>query len=149
MGESGGADDVWGGTVLENAYIYDPTKYDNVYDMNPVDPNYVPERFTGYLWPGNVGYFADNFCSEVLYDASFVKLRELSVGYNLPKSWISKVKMSNARVSLVGRNLWVMYQKTPKGIDPEAALNAGNAQGLESGSLPPSTTFGIDIKITF
>lgn len=149
MGESGGADDLWGGTTLPNAYIYDPTQYDNINDMNPIDPNYVPQKFTGYLWPGNVGYFADSFCSEVLYDASFIKLRELRVGYNFPKSWISKIKMSNARVSAVGRNLWILYQKTPKGIDPEAALNAGNGQGMESGSMPPSTTFGFDITISF
>ena len=149
MGESGGSDDLWGGTVLNNAYVYDPSKYNNIHDMNPVDPNYVPKKFTGYLWPGNVGYFADDFCSEVTYDASFIKLRELSVGYSLPKSWISKIKMSNAHISLVGRNLWILYQKTPKGIDPEAALNAGNGQGMESGSLPPSTTFGLDVKIDF
>jgi TonB-linked SusC/RagA family outer membrane protein len=149
MGESGGADDVWGGTLLENAYIYDASKYDNIYNMNPTDPNYVPKKFTGYLWPGNVGYFADSYCSEVTYDASFIKLRELSFGYTFPKSWISKIKMSRAHISLVGRNLWILYQKTPKGIDPEAALNAGNGQGMESGSLPPSTTFGMDLKIDF
>jgi hypothetical protein len=129
--------------------VYDPTQYDNPYDMNPIDPNYVPQQFTGYLWPGNVGHWADAYCSEVTYDASFVKLRELSVGYNLPKKLISKLKMSNVRVSLVGRNLWILYQNTPKGIDPEAALNAGNGQGMESGSMPPSTTFGFDIKVAF
>jgi hypothetical protein len=117
--------------------------------MNQIDPNYVPQKFNGYLWPGNVGYYADDFCSEVTYDASFVKLRELSIGYYLPKKLISKIKMSNARISVVGRNLWILYQNTPKGIDPEAALNAGNGQGMESGSLPPSTTFGLDIKIEF
>jgi len=149
MGESGGANDVWGGTLLKNAYIYDATKYDNIYNMNPIDPNYVPQKFTGYLWPGNVGYFADSYCSEVTYDASFIKLRELSVGYNLPNSLISKIKMTRARISLIGRNFWILYQKTPKGIDPEAAINAGNGQGMESGSLPPSATFGMDIKINF
>jgi len=149
MGESGGADDLWGGTTFDNTYVYDATQYDNVNDMNPVNPNYVPRKFTGYLWPGNVGYYADDFCSEVTYDASFIKLRELSFGYDLPKSLISKIKMSRAHISLVGRNLWILYQKTPKGIDPEAAINAGNGQGMESGSLPPSTTLGVDIKIEF
>ncbi|MDR0413632.1 MAG: SusC/RagA family TonB-linked outer membrane protein [Dysgonamonadaceae bacterium] len=149
MGESGGAEDLWGGSSFDNLYVYDATQYDNINDMNQLDPNYEPQPFTGYLWPGNVGYWADSYCSEVTYDASYVKLRELGIGYYLPKSWISKIKMSNARISIVGRNLWVIYQKTPKGIDPEAALNAGNGQGMESGSLPPSTTFGFDIKIEF
>ncbi len=149
MGESGGTDDLWGGTSFDNLYIYDQAQYDSKENMNPVDPNYVPQQFTGYLWPGEVGYWADKFCSEVTYDASFVKLREFSIGYNFSKSLISKIKMSNARISAVGRNLWIIYQKTPKGIDPEAALNAGNGQGMESGSLPPCTTFGIDLKIAF
>jgi outer membrane receptor protein involved in Fe transport len=147
LGESGG-NDLWGGTIIPDVYIYDPTQYDNQTNMNPVDPNYVPQPFTRYLWPGGVNYKSD-MASETTYDASFVKLRELSIGYNLPKSVVSKIKMSGARISLVGRNLWILYQNTPKGIDPEAALNAGNAQGVESGSLPPTTTFGVDIKLVF
>jgi hypothetical protein len=154
----------------ENIYYYEPARYDD--DMNTYkifynsannqyekmvdadgnwipDPDYVPEQCTQYFWPGNVGYYADGQDDLVIYDASYVKIREIAVGYNLPKKWISKIKMTNARISLVGRNLWTLYQKTPKGLDPEAALNAGNGQGLESGSLPPTTTFGFDVKISF
>ncbi|MDR0506601.1 MAG: TonB-dependent receptor, partial [Dysgonamonadaceae bacterium] len=149
LGESDGHENLWGGVLFDNFYIYDPTQYDNPIDMNQLDPNYVPRKFTDYRDPGTIGYFSDDYDNTVIYDASFIKLRELSVGYNFPKSWISKIKMSNARISLVGRNLWIFYQKTPKGIDPEAALNAGNGQGMESGSLPPSTTLGFDIKIEF
>jgi TonB-linked SusC/RagA family outer membrane protein len=149
----------WGGVQFDengttsfnnqNIYYYDPAMYDNMENMNPVDPNYVPERCDRYFWPGNVGYYADGYDDLVIYDASFVKLREVSISYNLPKKLISKIKMSNARISIVGRNLWILYQKTPKGLDPEAAMNAGNGQGLESGSLPPATTLGFDIKIAF
>jgi TonB-linked SusC/RagA family outer membrane protein len=154
----------------ENIYYYEPARYDddmNTYkivfndvtkmyekeldaDGNPIpDPNYVPEQCNQFFWPGEVGYYADGVDELIIYDASYVKLREISIGYNLPKKLISKVKMTNARISIVGRNLWTFYQKTPKGLDPEAALNAGNGQGLESGSLPPSTTFGFDIKVAF
>lgn len=143
----------WRGVQLKDAYgpvyVYDPSAYDNISNMNPIDPNYVPVEDTRFHWPGNIGYYADGYDNLVMYDASFIKLREISIGYNLPKKLISKIKMTNARVSVVGRNLWIFYQKTPKGLDPEAALNAGNGQGLESGSLPPSTTLGFDIKISF
>jgi TonB-linked SusC/RagA family outer membrane protein len=149
MGESGGTDDIWGGTLFDNMYFYDETMYDSPTTMNPVDPNYVPQKCDWYFWPGDMGYYADGYDNLVIYDASFIKLREISVGYNLPKKWISKIKMTNARISLVGRNLWIFYQKTPKGIDPEAAISAGNGQGWESGSMPPSTTLGFDIKIAF
>ena len=133
----------------QNIYYYIPDMYDNIENMNPVDPSYVPQQCTYYFWPGNVGYYTDGYDDLITYDASFVKLREISLGYNFPKKLIAKIMMSNARVSVVGRNLWIFYQKTPKGLDPEAALNAGNGQGVESGSLPPSTTLGFDIKISF
>jgi len=135
--------------INQNIYYFDPAAYSDLATMTPVDPNYVPEQCTRYFWPGNVGYYADGFDDLIIYDASFVKLREISFGYNLPKKLISQIKMSNARIAVVGRNLWTIYQKTPKGLDPEAALNAGNGQGLESGSLPPVTTFGVDLKIAF
>jgi TonB-linked SusC/RagA family outer membrane protein len=154
-----GGDNVWGGVqfsdknqfniINQNIYYYVPAMYESMETMIPIDPDYTPEQCTRYFWPGNVGYYSDGFDDLIIYDASFIKLREISIGYNLPKKLISKIKMSNARVSVVGRNLWVLYQKTPKGLDPEAALNAGNGQGLESGSLPPNTTFGVDIKIAF
>ncbi|MCD7971650.1 MAG: SusC/RagA family TonB-linked outer membrane protein [Candidatus Azobacteroides sp.] len=143
-----GGDYLWGGTHFNDIYYYDESAYEPG-TMNPIDPNYEPEKCDLYFWPGNVGYYADGYDNLITYDASYVKLRELSIGYNLPKSLISKIKMTNARVSLVGRNLWILYQKTPKGLDPEAALNAGNGQGLESGSLPPTTTLGFDIKVSF
>lgn len=142
-------DYTWGGTQFDNIYYYDASQYDNMQDMNQVNSSYTPEKCDRFFWPGNVGYYADGLDNLVIYDASYIKLRELSVSYNLPKKLISKIKMTNARVSLVGRNLWIISQNTPKGLDPEAALNAGNGQGLESGSLPPSTTLGFDIKVTF
>ena len=112
--------------------------------------NYIAgEKCEYYLAPMHVGYYSDDFCEMTSYDASYVKLRELSLGYNFPKRWISKVKLTNARLCLVGRNLWILYQNTPKGLDPEAADNAGNAQGFELGGLPPNTTLGFDIKLTF
>jgi hypothetical protein len=168
MGD-GGYPNMWGGVYMDDIYYYNAAVYDadmNTYQIEQdasgnwiksvdengnwiPDPDYVPEKCERYFLPQNVGYYTDVYGSLAAYEASFVKLRELSVGYNLPKNLISKIGLSNARISAVGRNLWVIYQKTPKGLDPEASINAGNAQGLEYGALPPSTTFGFDIKLTF
>jgi hypothetical protein len=49
---------------------------------------------------------------------------------------------------LVGRNLWTIFQKTPKGIDPESAAFSGNAQGLEQGGSLPYATYGVDLKVS-
>jgi TonB-linked SusC/RagA family outer membrane protein len=146
MGDGG--DNMWGGTYFDNIY------YDYDLDiLNPesdkYDPTFVPEKCDKYFSPQDINYYANRFDGMILYDASYVKLREISVGYNFPKQWLSKIKMTNARISLVGRNLWILHQNTPKGLDPEAALYAGNGQGLEHGSIPPTTTLGFDIKISF
>jgi hypothetical protein len=78
-----------------------------------------------------------------------VKLREAVLGYNIPSSILKKSFISNARISVSGRNLWTIHKNSPKGIDPEASVTSGNGQGIEYGSLPPFSTYGIDLRLTF
>jgi tonB-linked outer membrane protein, susC/ragA family len=85
-----------------------------------------------------------------LYDASYVKLKEISLGYNIPKNWLRKIGfIQSMRVSAVGRNVAILHQKTPKGIDPEATSSMGIQQGLERGFNLPTSSYGFDFKITF
>lgn len=85
-----------------------------------------------------------------LYDASYVKLKEISLGYNIPKNWLRKIGLiQSMRVSAVGRNVAILHQKTPKGIDPEATSSMGIQQGLERGFNLPTSSYGFDFKITF
>ena len=89
-----------------------------------------------------------NIAEANVYDASFVKLRELSIGYNLPKSIYSRLGLQGASVTLTARNLWVIYKKADN-IDPEAAITAGNAQGVEAYTLPTARTYGLNINVKF
>lgn len=83
-----------------------------------------------------------------LYDASYVKLKEISLGYNIPKNWLRKIGfIQSMRVSAVGRNVAILHQKTPKGIDPEATSSMGIQQGLERGFNLPTSSYGFDFKI--
>ncbi|MFR3548882.1 MAG: hypothetical protein ACLTTW_00505 [Coprobacter sp.] len=84
-----------------------------------------------------------------IYDASYIKLREISIGYTIPKKWLQKTPLKSVRVSAVGRNVAILFQNTPKGIDPEATRTTGNAQGFEEGYAQPSATYGFDIKVSF
>lgn len=85
-----------------------------------------------------------------LYDASYVKPKEISLGYNIPKNWLRKIGfIQSMRVSAVGRNVAILHQKTPKGIDPEATSSMGIQQGLERGFNLPTSSYGFDFKITF
>ncbi|NLR94366.1 SusC/RagA family TonB-linked outer membrane protein [Flammeovirga agarivorans] len=105
---------------------------------------------TTYVSPQNFFQTGTSNAKEFnLYDASYVKLRQVSIGYNIPKSFLKRLKIEAAKVSAVGRNLWIIYQNTPHGLDPEAASYSGNGQGIELGSLPPTSSLGLDFRVSF
>lgn len=83
-----------------------------------------------------------------IYDASFVKLREVTLSYNLPDKICKKIKMKHASVSLIGRNLWLIYSKVPN-IDPESFHTNGNGQGYELYSYPTRRSFGLSLNFKF
>ena len=82
------------------------------------------------------------------FDATYVKLSQVIIGFSLPQSLLRRTIFKTAAFSLVGRNLWFIYQKTPKGIDPEAAAFSSNTQGVEAGGSAPYASYGIDLKFT-
>jgi len=86
---------------------------------------------------------------DYIYDASFIKLRNVALTYNLPGRVYEKIKfIKGASVSLVGRNLQILMKRSP-GIDPETNLYAGNSQGIESNALPPTRSYGFNVNVKF
>ncbi|MBX0290807.1 SusC/RagA family TonB-linked outer membrane protein [Hymenobacter sp. HSC-4F20] len=85
-----------------------------------------------------------------VYDASFVKLREVSLSYALPAAIVSKFgRFKGVEISVVGRNLWIISKNLPD-ADPEDALSSGNlGQGYSSGSFPAVRTFGGNLRLSF
>jgi TonB-linked SusC/RagA family outer membrane protein len=79
-------------------------------------------------------------------DGSFVKLREVVLGYNVPNRMTRRLGVSGMNVSLVGRNL-KLWTDTPH-IDPETAFDASNAQGFEFGQFPSARSWGFNISVT-
>jgi hypothetical protein len=99
--------------------------------------------------PQNYEYARPNFAEFVMFDASFVKLREVTAGVNLPAKMFKNLPVKSARFSLAGRNLAILHRNTPLGIDPEAASTSGNGQGIENGALPPNAIYGFNLRFTF
>lgn len=83
-----------------------------------------------------------------IFDASYVKLREMSLGYTLPSLVARRLKMQSAKLSLVGRNLWMIFKNTPH-IDPEIDAKGGNEQGFGYGELPSSRSMGLNLSLSF
>ncbi len=83
-----------------------------------------------------------------VYDAGFIKLRELSLGYSLPTKYFADGFVKGLSFTAVGRNLWII-DKDDKYSDPEAGLSAGNIQGYQSGAYPSTKDFGFSVKLEF
>lgn len=89
-----------------------------------------------------------NIAEPFIYDATYIKLRSFSIGFELPKQLVSKAGIRQATLSLVGRNLAILYKKVPN-VDPESAINNGNAQGLELYGAPQTRNVGFNLNLKF
>jgi len=90
----------------------------------------------------------DHIAQEFVYDASFIKLRALTLGYSLPTNVIQGTFIKGVTVTAVGRNLWTIMKHVPN-IDPESSLNNGNGQGLELSGYPATRNMGVNINLKF
>lgn len=82
-----------------------------------------------------------------IYSTDYIYLRELKFGYSLPASLVNKLGLQNAKLSIVGRNLWLIKTDIPH-LDPSnLALSAGNVQGIEGAGLPSIRSFGFNLSI--
>jgi TonB-linked SusC/RagA family outer membrane protein len=94
-------------------------------------------------------YNYSNFTESGVFDASYVKLRQVTIGYSIPKKWLNGTFIQDFKVSLVGRNLALLYKKVPH-IDPETGFSNANAeQGQEFGQLPSARSYGFNINVKF
>lgn len=80
------------------------------------------------------------------YDASYMKLREFTLGFDLPDRIITALPLSNARVSIIGRDLLILSKNVPH-IDPELVTSSGNSQGVEVFRTPSTRSLGIRISV--
>ena len=83
-----------------------------------------------------------------VYDAGFIKLREVSLGYTLPKELFKNGVIESMTFTAIGRNVWIIDKDLPYG-DPESGLSSGNVQGNQSGAYPTTKDYGFSVKIKF
>lgn len=111
------------------------------------DGTYSPN--TTKVAPGS--YYADFYRRANVeansFDASYLKLRELRIEFNIPKSWLNKIGLNQASIAVYGRDL-AMITSFPM-FDPETASLNGSTilPGVEMGQLPSPRTFGMNLTI--
>lgn len=138
-----------GGKVYNSGFKYDMQVGD--YTFGPVS-NYVYEN--AWRQPGDVtdvpqfiygnGSGAENHSTRFLMDASYLRMKNLSFGYTFPKSWISKLHLSNARIYMNADNLFTVRAADYIGFDPET-----RADGMQSWAYPVPRTFTFGVNLSF
>ena len=89
-----------------------------------------------------------SIAEEAIQDSDYMRVRQLSIGYNVPSSMLEGTFVDKATVSLIGRNLFFLSNSTDN-IDPESAYNNGNSAGLEWFGLPVPRTIGLNVNLKF
>jgi TonB-linked SusC/RagA family outer membrane protein len=84
-----------------------------------------------------------------VYDASYVKLRDVTLNYNFPKAWFSNTFIKSGSFALIGKNLWLIYSGVPH-IDPESSFTSNNnGLGQEYAAMPTTRSVGFNLKLIF
>jgi len=90
---------------------------------------------------------SDIFCDRFVEDGSFVRLKTLSLGYNVPEEWVKKMKLTDVKVNVIGQNVltWTKYS----GFDPEITTGSNATMGTDSGIYPVARTISVGLKVVF
>jgi TonB-linked SusC/RagA family outer membrane protein len=111
------------------------------------DPSY--EENTTAVDPQQYWNTVSGIAEEFVYDGSYLKLREVVLTYSLPGSLLNQTPVEKASLSLVGRNLAILYKNTP-GFDPESTFGADfSSQGREAFAFPQTRSYGVNLNLTF
>jgi len=102
-------------------------------------------------------YFGQTFGTNAadewsVFDGTIVRLREVALGYTLPKTLLAKTPFGSVVITLTGRNLWYNAPNFPKysKFDPETStFGTSNAQGFEYDNVPSVRRYGVNLRLTF
>ena len=86
---------------------------------------------------------------EWLFDASFVKLREVSLGFNISNKLLTKTPFKSAKIAVIARNPVMIHQNAPKGLDPsELSYGSGSISWLEKGEFQTVRSYGVSLNLS-
>jgi hypothetical protein len=137
-------DETSGGLILDGVTGDITYNDDGTYTVTNTAPNETRVHGDNYAVWG----WSQNPNSKFVYDASYVKLREIVLTYSLPEKVIGNSPIKGVSFSLVGSNLWIIKKNLPY-ADPEASQSSGNIQGWQSGVMPSTRNIGLTVNLQF
>jgi TonB-linked SusC/RagA family outer membrane protein len=134
------------GTFIDDGVIV--TERDEEGNILETRPNDVPVQSMEDFWQQAND---DTIIESGIFDASYVKLREVSLTYAFPQAWFNGSPISSGSVTVQGRNLLLLHSNVPH-VDPETNLfgSGGNiGQGVEFNNVPNSSSLGVTFNLAF
>lgn len=143
----------WGGRyagTLEETLIGRETGVVGNGVMSDGNGGFVPNDVTVPAQVFNQAAYSNDIESSAVFDASYVKLRQVTLGYSIPSRLLKNTPVQSLKFSLVGRNLALLHKKAPH-IDPETGFSSDNGgeQGQEFGQYPSARNIGFNINLKF
>ncbi|MEP2771128.1 MAG: SusC/RagA family TonB-linked outer membrane protein [Fulvivirga sp.] len=133
--------------VLGNTQTFEPILDEN---NNKIQNTVAITAFDSHFSNGWGAYGQDEVN---IYDGTVIRLREISLGYSVPKSILAKTPFGSASISISGRNLWYNAPNLLEGLnlDPEVLGETpdSNVQGFEYGTAPTTKRYGVNLSLTF
>ncbi|HEY9008338.1 MAG TPA: TonB-dependent receptor plug domain-containing protein, partial [Ohtaekwangia sp.] len=149
------------GNTKDDGIIPDGVLADGI--KSDIDPNvdlggmsYADAVAKGHLKPVPAIWYYENLTQwssgireYSIFENSWVSLREVSIGYNVPATFANKVKLQTLRVTVTGRNLGYLYRTTKDGINPEGLKSNASGEFSEYGGLPFTRQMGVSLTAGF
>ena len=132
------------GGFLANGIYVDGTVIDGEDVSGQTNTTYIDP----YKYWSQFSDWTNEIHEPFVYDASYIKLREISIHFTLPKKWFQNIIIQSASIGFSGTNLFLIYSNIPN-IDPESTHTNGNGQGYELYTYPQRRTFGFHLNVKF
>lgn len=144
----------YGNKILSSTAFYSIFRGENKLTLPGRDGGVVGQGVTESGAPNTVNVPAETYYQALaknvsaldVLDGSFIKLRQVTFGYTIPKATLSRTPFSSINISLVGRNLWTIMKRSDN-IDPESGFSPYVAYaGIEGTSVPAVRTYGFNVN---
>ncbi|MBR1887949.1 MAG: TonB-dependent receptor [Bacteroidales bacterium] len=135
--------------VIDPLHVYDGTDniwnwYEDIENVRVSNPtSVIPRATTGD--PNDNDRLSDRY----IEDGSYIRLKNITLGYTFPKRWMEKCKIESLRVQMNIQNLLTLTKYT--GYDPEIGVSTAsvNVMGLDNGRYPSPTVYSLGVNVTF
>ncbi|PCE63631.1 SusC/RagA family TonB-linked outer membrane protein [Sediminicola luteus] len=133
--------------VSPDAPVYNPETDSYDFSTSGENTSIIPARH--YWAVRSSGWGAGAPTTHSVHENSWIRLTELSLGYNVPRKFLESFFIQNLSFNVFARNVGYLYKTAPDNLNPHSTINGGKLSGIEFGGSPITRTIGFGAKVSF